>query len=126
MRLATLPTFGSKWLLPRLHAFYNAHPGMLVHIHSRIEAINFDTSEIDAAIGVASHDLPGLICHRLHAEELVVILPPEAAADSQAWSPARISEEVLLNVANNPHAWGEWFSHHACRTARCAWGRALS
>ena len=19
---------------------------------------------------------------------------------------------MLLNVANNPHAWGEWFSHH--------------
>ncbi len=92
LRLATLPTFGSKWLLPRLHAFYSAHPGMLVHIHSRIEAINFDTSEIDAAIGVASHDLPGLICHRLHAEELVVILPPEAGGDAQGWSPARISE----------------------------------
>ncbi|QXI37140.1 LysR substrate-binding domain-containing protein [Pseudomonas xantholysinigenes] len=112
LRLATLPTFGSKWLLPRLHAFYAAHPGMLVHIHSRIEAINFDTSEIDAAIGVASHDLPGLICHRLHAEELVVILPPQARDDAP-WTPARISAEVLLNVANNPHAWGEWFSHHA-------------
>jgi LysR family transcriptional regulator, glycine cleavage system transcriptional activator len=112
LRLATLPTFGSKWLLPRLHAFYAAHPGMLVHIHSRIEAINFDTSEIDAAIGVASHDLPGLICHRLHAEELVVILPPQARDDAP-WNPARISAEVLLNVANNPHAWGEWFSHHA-------------
>lgn len=105
LRLATLPTFGSKWLLPRLHAFYAAHPGMLVHIHSRIEAINFDTSEIDAAIGVASHDLPGLICHRLHAEELVVILPPQARDDAP-WTPARISAEVLLNVANNPHAWG--------------------
>ncbi|MHA6164319.1 LysR substrate-binding domain-containing protein [Pseudomonas sichuanensis] len=112
LRLATLPTFGSKWLLPRLHAFYSAHPGMLVHIHSRIEAINFDASEIDAAIGVASHDLPGLICHRLHAEELVVILPPEAAGDDD-WSPTRISGQVLLNVANNPHAWGEWFSYHA-------------
>ncbi|QXH50137.1 LysR family transcriptional regulator [Pseudomonas fakonensis] len=112
LRLATLPTFGSKWLLPRLHAFYSAHPGMLVHIHSRIEAINFDTSEIDAAIGVASHDLPGLVCHRLHAEELVVILPPQAATEGP-WDPARISGQLLLNVANNPHAWGEWFSHHA-------------
>ncbi|QXH34483.1 LysR substrate-binding domain-containing protein [Pseudomonas muyukensis] len=112
LRLATLPTFGSKWLLPRLHTFYGAHPGMLVHIHSRIEAINFDTSQIDAAIGVASHDLPGLVCHRLHAEELVVILPPQGRDDGP-WSPTRISGEVLLNVANNPHAWGEWFSHHA-------------
>ena len=40
LRLATLPTFGSKWLLPRLHDFYKTHPGMLVHINSRIEAID--------------------------------------------------------------------------------------
>ncbi|WP_028694863.1 LysR substrate-binding domain-containing protein [Pseudomonas cremoricolorata] len=113
LRLATLPTFGSKWLLPRLNTFYAAHPGMLVHIHSRIEAINFDTSEIDAAIGVASHDLPGLICHRLHAEQLLVILPANAGEDAQPWTPVRISQQLLLNVANNPHAWGEWFSHHA-------------
>lgn len=113
LRLSTLPTFGSKWLLPRLHAFYTAHPGMLVHIHSRIEAIDFETSEIDAAIGVASHDLPGLVCHRLHAEELVVVLPPSAAQQAEAWTAARISEQLLLTVANNPHAWGEWFSHHA-------------
>lgn len=126
LRLATLPTFGSKWLLPRLHEFYAAHPGMLVHIHSRIEAINFDTSEIDAAIGVASNDLPGLICHRLHAEQLLVILPPDAARDGQQWDPTRISQEVLLNVANNPHAWGEWFSIRSCHTDRCAWGRASS
>ncbi len=112
LRLATLPTFGSKWLLPRLNDFYKAHPGMLVHLHSRIEAIDFDTSEIDAAIGVASGDLPGLISHRLHAEELLVILPAQAANEQPHWSPTRISEQLLLNVANNPHAWGEWFSHH--------------
>ncbi|MBF8652534.1 LysR family transcriptional regulator [Pseudomonas putida] len=112
LRLATLPTFGSKWLLPRLNDFYKAHPGMLVHLHSRIEAIDFDTSEIDAAIGVAICDLPGLISHRLHAEELLVILPAQAANEQPHWSPTRISEQLLLNVANNPHAWGEWFSHH--------------
>lgn len=112
LRLATLPTFGSKWLLPRLNDFYKAHPGMLVHVHSRIEAIDFATSEIDAAIGVASGDLPGLVSHRLHAEALLVILPAQARNEQAHWSPARISEQLLLNVANNPHAWGEWFSHH--------------
>lgn len=107
LRLATLPTFGSKWLLPRLHLFYQAHPGMLVHIHSRIEPIDFDTSEIDAAIGVGVGQVPGLTCHRLQAEELVVIHEPGLALD-----PAGVAEQVLLNVANNPHAWPEWFSHH--------------
>ena len=80
LRLATLPTFGSKWLLPRLHAFYSAHPGMLVHIHSRIETINFDTSEIDAAICVGGGEWPGLTALPLHTEELVAIASAQLSA----------------------------------------------
>jgi DNA-binding transcriptional LysR family regulator len=112
LRLATLPTFGSKWLLPRLHDFYKAHPGMLVHINSRIDAIDFETSGIDAAIVVGTRDLPGLISHRLHAEELVVIVSAQVAATQTNWSPALIAEQRLLTVANNPNVWGDWFSHH--------------
>ncbi|WP_095156768.1 LysR substrate-binding domain-containing protein [Pseudomonas sp. Irchel 3E13] len=112
LRLATLPTFGSKWLLPRLHEFYRRHPEVLVHINSRIEPVDFATSGIDAAIVVASGDQPGLICHRLHAEELVVILSPALAASREVWTPEVISRQPLLSVANNPHAWGDWFTHH--------------
>jgi LysR family glycine cleavage system transcriptional activator len=112
LRLATLPTFGSKWLLPRLHGFYKTHPGMLIHINSRIDAIDFDTSGIDAAIVVGTTDLPGLISHRLHAEELALIMSPEAAQANGDWTPERIGELMLLNVANNPNVWGDWFSHH--------------
>ena len=112
LRLATLPTFGSKWLLPRLHEFYRRHPEVLVHINSRIEPVDFATSAIDAAIVVASGDQPGLVCHRLHAEELVVILSPALAASRREWTPADISRQPLLSVANNPNAWGDWFTHH--------------
>ncbi|WAH56740.1 LysR substrate-binding domain-containing protein [Pseudomonas silvicola] len=112
LRLATLPTFGSKWLLPRLHGFYRHHPDVLVHINSRIEPVDFATSGIDAAIVVATGELPGLICHRLHAEELMVILSPTLAATRAQWRPADISQQVLLSVANNANAWGEWFTHH--------------
>ncbi|WP_415764333.1 LysR substrate-binding domain-containing protein [Pseudomonas sp. ZB1P45] len=112
LRLATLPTFGSKWLLPRLHDFYKTHPGMLVHINSRIDAIDFETSGIDAAIMVGTADLPGLISHRLHTEELMVIISPEAAETHDAWTPQRIGGQTLLNVASNANVWGEWFSHY--------------
>ena len=112
LRLATLPTFGSKWLLPRLHEFYRRHPEVLVHINSRIEPVDFATSGIDAAIVVASGEQPGLVSHLLHAEELVVILSPALAASREHWTPEDISQQVLLNVANNPHAWGDWFTHH--------------
>ncbi|MGY4495533.1 LysR substrate-binding domain-containing protein [Pseudomonas sp. TE3610] len=112
LRLATLPTFGSKWLLPRLHDFYRQHPDILVHINSRIEHVDFATSGIDAAIVVATGDQPGLVCHRLYAEELMVVLSPTLAATRTEWTPAAISQQVLLSVVNNPNAWGEWFSHH--------------
>ncbi|MFY1667694.1 LysR substrate-binding domain-containing protein [Pseudomonas sp. Pseu.R1] len=112
LRLATLPTFGSKWLLPRLHDFYTQHPGMLVHINSRIDAVDFETSGIDAAIVVGTSGLPGLISHRLHAEELVVVISPQAAGGHQEWTPEHIGGQILLNVVNNPNAWGDWFSHH--------------
>lgn len=112
LRLATLPTFGSKWLLPRLHDFYTNHPGMLVHINSRIDAVDFDTSGIDAAIVVGHTGLPGLISHRLHAEELVVVIAPQVANAQAEWTPEQIASQMLLNVANNPNVWGDWFSHH--------------
>ena len=111
LRLATLPTFGSKWLLPRLHDFYKTHPGILVHINSRIDAIDFETSGIDAAIVVGNADFPGLISHRLHTEELMVIMSPQAAEAHDTWTPGRIGGQTLLNVASNANVWGEWFSH---------------
>lgn len=112
LRLATLPTFGSKWLLPRLHEFYKTHPGMLVHINSRIDAVDFETSGIDAAIIVGHAGVPGLISHRLHAEELVVVVSPQTAEAHQHWHPEQIAGQMLLNVSNNPNVWGDWFSHH--------------
>jgi len=112
LRLATLPTFGSKWLLPRLHEFYRRHPEVLVHINSRIEPVDFATSGIDAAIVVGSGEQPGLVCHRLHAEELLVILSPALAASRAVWTAQDLAGQTLLSVANNANAWGDWFSHH--------------
>ncbi|HCV76981.1 MULTISPECIES: LysR substrate-binding domain-containing protein [Pseudomonadaceae] len=112
LRLAVLPTFGSKWLLPRLGDFYAAHPGMLVHLHSRIQAVDFAASEIDAAISVGSGDWPGLRAHPLQAEHLVVIASPATLAELPDATPATLADQLLLGVANNPQAWGEWFRHH--------------
>lgn len=112
LRLATLPTFGSKWLLPRLHEFYASHPGMTVHIHSRIGDIDFNTSEIDAAITVGTGDWPGMTAHRLYNEFLVAIVDPSAVEEGEEITPDWAMKQTLLTVASNPQAWAEWFSHY--------------
>ena len=112
LSLATLPTFGSKWLLPHLHDFYRAHPGMTVHLHSRIGGIDFDTGEIDAAVTVGTGDWPGLIAHRLYHEFLVAIASPRLVGRARRPGPAWIMKQTLLTVASNPQGWGEWFTHY--------------
>ncbi len=112
LRLATLPTFGSKWLLPRLHHFYSTHPGMLIHLHSRIRAVDFNTSGIDAAIGVGSDDWPGLTAHRLHTEQQVVIASPSAIDAGLRLTQESLGSHLLLSVATHPQGWNEWLGHH--------------
>lgn len=121
LRLATLPTFGSKWLLPRLHAFYTANPGMLIHLHSRIRPVDFETSEIDAAITVGSGEWPGLIAHRLHTEALALIAKPDTLQAGALPTQVELAKHLLLTVASHPQAWSEWFArqgfdHHGMRT----------
>ncbi|KVE22972.1 LysR family transcriptional regulator [Burkholderia vietnamiensis] len=113
LRLATLPTFGSKWLLPHLHGFYAAHPGVTVHLHSRIGAIGFHTDDVDAAITVGTGEWPGLHAHRLSNEFLIAIASPVAAGrrNAKARAPAWAAGQTLLGVTSNQHAWAEWFAH---------------
>ncbi len=110
LRLATLPTFGSKWLLPHLHDFYASHPGVTVHIHSRIGPIDFHAGDIDAAITVGTGDWPELTAHRLYHEFLIAVASP--AAGLPAPTPDWATGQPLLTVASNPQAWAEWFSQH--------------
>lgn len=111
LRLATLPTYGSKWLLPRLHDFYRAHPGVTLHIHSRIGHIDFNAEEIDAAITVGTDDWADLRAHCLHNEFLVAIASP-AALNGKPATPEWIASQTLLTVASNQKGWAQWFSHY--------------
>lgn len=112
-QLATLPTFGSKWLLPRLHKFYETHPGVNIHIHSRIGSINFQGEDIDAAITVGTGDWRDLTAHRLYNEFLIAVASPSACNEPDIPpSPLWAIKQTLLGVASNQHAWSEWFAHY--------------
>lgn len=116
LHLATLPTFGSKWLLPRLHDFYARHPGTMVHIHSRIGEIDFNASQLDAAITVGTGEWTNLTARLLLNESLIAICTPEAAPADEGLGGNHlgwIQKQTLLTVANNAQAWSEWYSAHS-------------
>ncbi|HEY4805019.1 MAG TPA: LysR substrate-binding domain-containing protein [Paraburkholderia sp.] len=121
LRVATLPTFGAKWLLPRLHRFYQAHPDLQIDLDSRIEAADFSTQALDAAIVVGDGRWPGVTAHRLYAEELVLVGNPAALPFARKPTRSRrraaaptieaLEGLTLLRVRSFPDAWREWCAH---------------
>jgi DNA-binding transcriptional LysR family regulator len=109
LQLAILPTFASKWLLPRLSDFYAHHPGVLVHIHSRIGAFNLLQSGIDAFITAGDQSWPGMVVHQLLEDERVVIASPNLLNKLPLKRPEDLYQHTLLGVSTRPHSWMDWF-----------------
>jgi DNA-binding transcriptional LysR family regulator len=120
LQLAALPTFASKWLMPRLNDFMSAHPGILVHVHSRIGHFDLERSGMDAAIGVSEAPWPGVQAHRLIDETLLPVISPALAKTVR--SASCISEHLLLQVANRPDVWDQWFATYEVPESRMRFG----
>lgn len=109
LNLAVLPTFGARWLMPRLHSFYAANSSVIVHMHSRIGHFDLETAGMDAVIGVGSRELPGLISRSLLEEELVLVASPALLERHPVESAHDLDSLLLLRVATRPNVWREWF-----------------
>src|SRR5690606_17473286 len=48
--IATLPTFGNRWLMPRLSRFLARHPDLSVEVVSRLAPFDLQADNFDVAI----------------------------------------------------------------------------
>lgn len=109
--LACLPTFGSRWLIPRLGRFTSQHPEINVNLVTRIEAFNFENENIDAAIHFGDANWPGAITDKLMGEEMTPVCSPALLQGSSPLkSPADLKHFTLLQLRSRPYAWQEWFA----------------
>lgn len=122
LHLASLPTFAAKWLMPRMNSFYGAHPGILVHMHSRLKEFDLQLAGMDAAIGVGDGVWPGLVSHHLIDEVVVPVISPALRKARRMRSPAEISQHLLLLVAARPHVWKDWFTAHGLPVSKMRLG----
>lgn len=112
LHLATLPTFASKWLMPRLKDFYRRHPDILVHVHSRIGHFDLELAGMDAVIGVGDGHWHGLTSHLLIEEQLLPVISPALAEAQPIATPADLARHLLLVVTGRPLVWRQWFHKH--------------
>jgi LysR family glycine cleavage system transcriptional activator len=108
--LAVLPTFGTRWLVPRLPRFLAAHPGVTVDLAARIEPFDFAAEPFDAAIHVGQPVWAGGVLEHLMDEEVVPVGRPDWLASRGLSTPADLAGLPLLHQSTRPSAWADWFA----------------
>src|SRR6202044_3017000 len=66
----------AKWLLPRLSAFQETHPGIDVRITPSTALVDFKSGDVDAAIRYGRGHWPGVRADWLTADELFPVCSP--------------------------------------------------
>ena len=84
LTVSTLASLAAKWLLPRLSAFQEAHPGIDVRITTSTSLVDFKSDDVDAAIRYGRGQWPGLRADWLMADELFPVCSPALLTGEQA------------------------------------------
>ncbi|AWK88801.1 LysR family transcriptional regulator [Azospirillum thermophilum] len=108
LTLAILPTFGNRWLAPRLPKFLAANPGITINLLTRITRFDFRLEPVDAAIHFGTADWPGADVAFLRPETVVPACSPELRDRFAFREPADIRKAPLLHLTSRPDAWERW------------------
>lgn len=110
LSLAILPTFGTRWLLPRIPDFVRRNPDVTINFATRIGRFDFAAEGLDAAIHIGQPDWPGCHCQFLMGETVAPVCSPAYLAQNPVASPQALLTMPLLEMASRPHAWRHWFA----------------
>lgn len=111
LRVATLPSFGMRWLAPRLPQLTARHPDLVIDFAARSQPFDFGHEDFDAAVhfGVAA-DWPGVTMDFLFREEAVPVCAPAWLAAHPLREPADLLHAPLLSQISRRDAWARWLA----------------
>lgn len=118
LSVATLPTFGSRWLMPRLPNFLTGRPSVALTIESRAEPFDFDEEGFDLAIHYGKPTWAKATSTFLCSEIVLPIASASLARDLETQSPADLIGAPLLHLTTRPRLWQQWFEANGASTDR--------
>ncbi|WP_448954342.1 LysR substrate-binding domain-containing protein [Labrys neptuniae] len=108
LTVTVAPVLASKWLVPRLHRFHEAHPGLQLRLDASVGLTDFDTSDVDVGVRVGAGPWPGVRADYLMDQSLFPLCAPALAAE------VRQIEDLLKLPAiidyNSPESWPIWLA----------------
>lgn len=74
--ISALPSFVTRWLMPRLTDFRRQHPDIDVRVLASVPAVDFARDRVDLAIRLGQDTYPGLVATPMLAEHFVAVASP--------------------------------------------------
>ena len=108
LRLASVPTFAAKWLVPRLPAFQQLHPEVTLHFAPYAQGFDAASTDADCAILFGDGHWPWAQAHYLAGNEVALIAPRTRVADWTLAAPSDVRRHTLLRHVTVPDAWVRW------------------
>lgn len=124
LKLGVVPTFATRWLLPKLHRFNEIYPEITVHLETSTKPFLFNENIFDAAIYAGTQQQidhwPGTQTHFLMTEDVVPVCSPSLILkhfpDAQMvdefsydLNDEQLKQLPLLQQTTRYGIWQEWF-----------------
>jgi LysR family transcriptional regulator, glycine cleavage system transcriptional activator len=111
LTVSTLASLAAKWLLPRVVAFQEAHPGLEVRVSASTHLVDFQREEIDLAVRYGRGDWPGLRAQWLMAEDIFPVCSPALLKGPNPLKrPEDLAHHTLLHATLSREDWQLWLT----------------
>lgn len=111
VRLASIPSVGALWLLPRLARLESGPPPLRIVLDIDIRQSDLGEEGIDLSVRCGRGIIPGRVCVRLFEETIFPVASPALAAGLGQGDPARILACPLVHDSD-ASGWRAWLGRH--------------
>lgn len=110
LNLAVLPTFASRWLVPRLAKFRERHPQIAINLQTVTTTFDFGAHTFDAAIHYGADHWPNADLAKLFGEIVIPACSPQFLSRYAIETVEDLKKVPLLHLASRPDAWEQWLA----------------
>lgn len=118
IRLSTVATFASHWLIPRIVQFQERHPQIEVVISTTTRPVDLGVEDMDCAIRHGHGTWKGLATTLLFKETLMPVAAPDLAARFAANARKSWHGAPLIRARSRFADWSRWQKHDPALAGR--------
>jgi len=101
------PSFGSRWLVPRLGHFSDAHPDIELLVDPNTQVVDIGASEFDLGLRVGQGGWEGIDAIKIADFDTFPVCSPKLIEGETVISPSQLSEYTLIHSYSRKW-WSDW------------------